>query len=844
METTGQQAGPRLSELLRVRHHHILETWRAEVGRLPAAQGLEGPVLMNHMPEVLACIADVVDERSPVESLSRLPEVHALDRLDRGFDLRAVVTEFSLLREVIMREWSARAGDSVPVEELRRLDGAIAEAIAVSADRYSRARERTLQALDRISQAALGTQDLDTFLGQLMLALLETTESVDFVSVFLRDGDRLVLRSAQGLPELLSSPSSLRMGEGFVGAVAASGAPLFVRDAAQDRLVVLAAKRQSGMRALYGVPLMAEGRVIGVAEMGSRTSFEFSATDRLLFRTMAQRASALVVQAQLVARERQARQEAEEAAARAQLLAVASEILSSSLDGEQILQNVATLAVPRLADWVLIDRVTPDGRLEGAAAAHADARQQDRLEALRKEFPPSLRRSGAGQALLEGRPMHIRVADEATVRAYARDDRHSELLWGLGIGSLISVPVRGRRGVGATVTLVRSGKDRAPFEAVDVQMVEQLARLIGLSLENARLLGAADAERARLRGVLQGLPVAVVLAEAPSGRVLQSNDAFLRIAGRSPPAARRVEDYRVFQGRHPDGRRIELHEWPLPRALRGETVENQELLMDRPDGTHVHILASAAPIRDHRGELSAAVVAFMDISERKRAEEFERRLAAIVGHDLKNPLQAVLLTTQLLLGRNDLTEPARKGVRRIRSAAERMGRIVSEVLDFARVQLGGGLPVEREPVDVCELLGRMKEEFDATHPGRLVVECPPRDLRGMLDPDRVGQVLSNLVGNALAHGADGRPVAVRVRRREDGVELTVHNEGPPIPKEALPKLFDPFVRPQGSRGEGLGLGLFITHHIVQAHGGQLDVRSDDVQGTSFTVRLPLGVEGP
>jgi signal transduction histidine kinase len=228
-----------------------------------------------------------------------------------------------------------------------------------------------------------------------------------------------------------------------------------------------------------------------------------------------------------------------------------------------------------------------------------------------------------------------------------------------------------------------------------------------------------------------------------------------------------------------------------------------------------------------------------DETERKRAEQFRERLLGIVSHDLRNPLSNILMTTQLLLRREGVPETVRPGVQRIATSADRMQRMISDLLDFTRATVGGGIPLERRPTSLCALVETTLEEFELTHPGRVVSTCARGMTEGVWDPDRLVQVVSNLVSNALAHGDEGTPVRVRVW--EDGTDhlFSVHNAGPPIPGELLPRIFDPFKRALGNGGrKGLGLGLYIVQQLVLAHGGTIEVRSTREEGTTFTVRLP------
>lgn len=230
---------------------------------------------------------------------------------------------------------------------------------------------------------------------------------------------------------------------------------------------------------------------------------------------------------------------------------------------------------------------------------------------------------------------------------------------------------------------------------------------------------------------------------------------------------------------------------------------------------------------------------FRDVTEQKREEQFRERLLGIVSHDLRNPLGSISVTTQLLLRRDGVPEGVQAGVRRIAASADRMQRMISDLLDFTQATVGGGIPLHRRPTSLGQVVRTVLEELELMHPGRFVQTSARGMHDGQWDSDRLAQVVSNLVSNALAYGEDGTPVEVRTWEEAEDSLLSVHNRGRPIPEEQLPRVFDPFKRAtrEGNR-RGLGLGLHIVQQVVRAHGGTITVESREEEGTTFTVRLP------
>jgi signal transduction histidine kinase len=235
--------------------------------------------------------------------------------------------------------------------------------------------------------------------------------------------------------------------------------------------------------------------------------------------------------------------------------------------------------------------------------------------------------------------------------------------------------------------------------------------------------------------------------------------------------------------------------------------------------------------------------------ERKRAQAglscevvFREQLMGILGHELRNPLSAVLGFAEMLRSDATLSPEVKENLGMIRLAATRMSEMIETILDFTSIRFSeGGLPISRAEMNLGELCRQLVEEALAAHPGRLIPVETRGDLSGRWDGARLGQVVSNLVENALAHGDEKQPVKLIAQGAATVVTLEVVNRGPTIAADEVATLFEPFVRGAGTdRGRarrGLGLGLYIAKQIVASHGGTLTARSADGT-TTFTVALP------
>jgi signal transduction histidine kinase len=262
--------------------------------------------------------------------------------------------------------------------------------------------------------------------------------------------------------------------------------------------------------------------------------------------------------------------------------------------------------------------------------------------------------------------------------------------------------------------------------------------------------------------------------------------------------------------------------------------------------TAVHELteanASLQREQEARAQLAAANAR---LEERARTQQFQERFLAILGHDLRNPLAAVEMGAALL--RQSAGAENQKILNRIDSSSRRMSRMIEQILDLTRSRLDRGLVVTPTQGDLASSLRQVVDELRLAHPERHIELALSSTLHGAWDRDRLEQVLSNLVGNAIVHGASGSPISVDARAVGSEVVVRVHNDGQAIPPDLAARLFDPFRR--GERDSrtaatsGLGLGLYISREIAIAHGGSLEFESASETGTTFELRLPHGATG-
>jgi PAS domain S-box-containing protein len=384
------------------------------------------------------------------------------------------------------------------------------------------------------------------------------------------------------------------------------------------------------------------------------------------------------------------------------------------------------------------------------------------------------------------------------------------------------------------------------FRLAEISRLQQRARALEHEIERRKQAeGALRASQQELLDFFENAAEGLHRV-GPDGTILWANRAELDLLGY---AEHEYIGHNIVEF-HADRERIDDI---LARLGRNETVRDCEARLRCKDGTIKHVLIhSNVLFRD--GQFVHTRCFTRDITDRKRLEEelrrqnedllrtvrFSEMFVGILGHDLRNPLSAITTAASLLTRRADSDKVVRPAAR-ILSSAGRMARMIDQLLDFTRIRLGQGLPLSRRENDLAEVCRIAADELDGD-PNRIELHVRG-DTVGSWDGDRLMQLVSNLVGNALAHGAPTAPAVVTVDGKQpDEVTLTVRNAGAIAP-EMLSLIFEPFRSGKDRKEDqssGLGLGLYISQQIVLAHSGSLEVRSKEEEGTCFSVRLPRG----
>jgi PAS domain S-box-containing protein len=353
-----------------------------------------------------------------------------------------------------------------------------------------------------------------------------------------------------------------------------------------------------------------------------------------------------------------------------------------------------------------------------------------------------------------------------------------------------------------------------------------------------------DVERERdeslrwMRAVQEQAPFGLLLVHDPQGERLELNARAQQLLEEEP---RSLEDARSIM-LTPEGQPIDADAWPIRRALRGDRMVNAEYLLHNAAGRIVPTALTAGPIVGPDGAVLGALVAFDDISPAKELERLRVEWSSVIAHDLRQPLGSISLGAQLLARGTD-DPKLLKGFERIHAAANRLNRMVGDLMDLSRLE-ARRLELVRQRVDVPALVRGCVEQIAAQAEGRIFDVCVDGHVPDAhADPDRIAQVMENLLTNAVKYGKAGTRVVTGIARdsiREVAVAVT--NEGRALDAEELGRIFQRFRRTESARLEGIqgvGLGLYISRSLVEAHGGHITAESTPAGVTTFRFTLPV-----
>ncbi|WP_437712832.1 PAS domain S-box protein [Sorangium sp. So ce448] len=374
------------------------------------------------------------------------------------------------------------------------------------------------------------------------------------------------------------------------------------------------------------------------------------------------------------------------------------------------------------------------------------------------------------------------------------------------------------------------GADGEPIHYI--AQVEDVTARKQAEEERERLLAQLDAERRTLQTVFDSAPIPLLLIDRSGPERLIANPH-----GQDLTGGAEARSQCVGRVRRPDGAALTLEELPSSRAMRGETLTGEELIVATADGSCRTFLVAAAPLRDGAGKITGAIVAAEDISPLKELARMREEWTSIIAHDLRQPITTIVLKAAVLSKQSQSSDKAQH----ILASARQLNRMIDDLLDVSRLE-SRRLDLRRVEVDLPALIrATVERTADATRGHRVDVEVPDGVPPLLADPGRLEQVLTNLLSNAAKYGAPETPIRIAVERRSGEVLVVVENEGKGIAPDELPRLFTRYYRTRDAKAggaAGLGLGLYIVRGLVEAHGGRIWAESAPGK-TTFQFTLPL-----
>jgi signal transduction histidine kinase len=511
-------------------------------------------------------------------------------------------------------------------------------------------------------------------------------------------------------------------------------------------------------------------------------------------------------------------------------LARANELLVASLDWERTLAAIAELAVPALAGYLVIDLLDEDDELHWVVAVHADPAKTELVRELRKQYPPTVSTHPIQVVLRTGEPLLLPDL-QAEAEAMSHDAKHARSIRRIANTSGLVAPLIARGRTLGTISLgTIEGQPR--FDESDLAMGMELARRISLALDNARLFAEAQ-ERAHAAEALEYVDDGVILVDEagivrlwnPTAAISLRRPA-VEAVGR--PIAELLGDWQSLQSRIPVASEPHtgggFRQQTLPVEVQGEERWLSISAVRFPAGT---------------------VYAFRDVTDERAVEQMKTDFVSTVSHELRTPLAAIYGAAMTLRRRDVAVEEAQRDrlLEVVSNEADRLARIVNDILWASRLE-SGRMSIAIERCDAAAITSEVVDVLKSRAPEG--IEVAMRKARGLpqvaADPDKLRQILTNLIDNAIKYSPDGGRVEIELGRSGGRVRFRVTDKGLGIPPAEQDRIFEKFFRldPNLTRGVGgTGLGLYISRELVTRMNGRIWVDSDGRTGSSFFLELPI-----
>jgi PAS domain S-box-containing protein len=525
--------------------------------------------------------------------------------------------------------------------------------------------------------------------------------------------------------------------------------------------------------------------------------------------------------------------------------AQASRILSSSLDYRMTLDSVARLAVPKIADWCIVNLLDEQGEVINLAMAHRDPKKVRWAEKMRKALPLQITDTyGIANVLRTGLSEYYPNVDDNIISKLVKDTKRADMIKKVGLCSVIIVPLKlqGKVVGGITFATAESGRH---YSELEFKMAEQLGVLASLAMDNSTLYESVLKEQERLTYLLENVPVIIWEAcegpTCPDQKITFINKYVEKFLG-YPLEDWYNEPNFWLKIVHPEDRdKAKEDAYAIYAGCESGTHRFRWV---KKDGDPVWVEAHLYVIKDEKGRPVGLRGATMDISQTVEIETRKDVFIGIASHELKTPLTSLKAFTQI--SRQSLKNKNGKDVNRYLSRMDeqitKLDLLINELLDVSKIQ-EGRLDLHKSRFSLSKLVKETVEDIKHLIEPRPVIIVGNLGTSVTADRYRLGQVLSNLILNAAKYSENDREIQITIENKKREVVVSVKDYGMGIDKRHQEKIFERFYRVgerQDNRMPGLGMGLHISFSIVTKHGGKMWVESERGKGSTFYFALPKG----
>lgn len=808
-----------LAELIAGAETSIERAWRK---RLRDRQGVNARGEPTLRPLFAALLQGLVRELQGASADGETDELMAHLRDSCAFpaaaDVEVIALEFTCLHEQLLEMWRHATHRPMAWHDLLVLQRFVDRTLNDALKQHLQDQERTLQALSQVIEETFRTPSLEGNLERVLATLLQHATTIEAAFVLLVEDGRLEVCATAGRSSDLRVGTRVSLNEEPYLTPFRDEKPVGYRRLEGDSSWVRAPGGPGERPSTFIVPLRIQDETVGLIEV--RAAGGIHKHDLALTREIAKRAASFIALLQI----RRDRQRALEVVERGDACCLLDR------DGYVVLVNAEFESlVHRRRNEVYGRRfwnLWPETQRNQYWIELNRARDEKCVVHFEECFSSSTGVWMDVTAFPTGEGGVAVVFRDATVRkrqeqALAESESRARLLADV---SRMLAPI---------------GNDpRASAEQVMQRLEQYFNANCGLRLHGLNLFEAA--------------PTALTITQVPRATIQIGGTRWSENHAHDPVVASVVSSYFVdSEDREPavfdEGAsvRIDRLEPPADVAAAPHRISWGLQSRARPVGVltleRTTSQRSFTPDEVHLSREVAERIALtldnlMLLEEAMQAVRTRDEIIAIVGHDLRSPLSAITTSAELMHRQPTVDPRHQRGVERIYSAAHRATRLIRDLMDFSLAR-ANGFPVDALPCDLHEIVQNVVEEIRAVHPSRAVAWSAVGDAHGVWDADRIAQLASNLITNAVNYSPATTAVEVRSVGEETQVTLEVHNQGTPISPQFISEMFQPFRR-QHEHKAGLGLGLYICERIVTAHRGTIEVTSTREEGTVFTVVLP------